>query len=187
MDPDAQKLIDSLRAGDESAATQLILQFYERIYAFLRRLAGSDEDAADLTQRVYQRIWKSLDGFEGRASLSSWLHAVAWHIYADWVRSRKPADPRTDLWWESCPAIEPSPFEVLAERDSAAVAFRAVDQLSEDLRSTVHLHYYQGLTLQETADALGTATSTVKYRLRIALTQLRTHLNEALTPGGRRH
>jgi DNA-directed RNA polymerase specialized sigma24 family protein len=47
-----------------------------------------------------------------------------------------------------------------------------VDRLETDLRESVHLHYYQGLTLQETADAMSVATSTVKYRLRQALDQL---------------
>ena len=50
-----------------------------------------------------------------------------------------------------------------------------MDALDADVRATVHLHYYQGLTLQETADALGIATSTVKYRLRQALADLQKH------------
>ena len=53
-----------------------------------------------------------------------------------------------------------------------------VDALDGDVRETVHLHYYQELTLQETADALGIATSTVKYRLRQALTELQKKASE---------
>ena len=56
--------------------------------------------------------------------------------------------------------------------DLRATLFTAVDRLEPDLRDTIHLHYYQDLTLQETADALGVATSTVKYRLRQALGEL---------------
>lgn len=65
----------------------------------------------------------------------------------------------------------------------------SVDRLETDLRHTVHLHYYQGLTLQETADAQGVATSTVKYRLRQALAELqksfareRTDVQSPVTP-----
>jgi DNA-directed RNA polymerase specialized sigma24 family protein len=54
--------------------------------------------------------------------------------------------------------------------------FRHVENLEPDVRATVHAHYYQELTLQETADALGVATSTVKYRLRQALNELHTKL-----------
>jgi RNA polymerase sigma factor (sigma-70 family) len=56
-----------------------------------------------------------------------------------------------------------------------------VDELEPDLRHTVQLHYYQDLTLQETADALGVATSTVKYRLRQALTELQRKLTARRT------
>ena len=56
------------------------------------------------------------------------------------------------------------------------VVYTLVDKLDAELRETVHLHYYQGLTLQETADAMGTATSTVKYRLRQALAKLQDEL-----------
>jgi RNA polymerase sigma factor (sigma-70 family) len=51
-----------------------------------------------------------------------------------------------------------------------------VDELEPDLRHTVQLHYYQDLTLQETADAMGVATSTVKYRIRQALAELQRRL-----------
>ena len=66
-------------------------------------------------------------------------------------------------------------------RDLAAAVYGSVDQLEPDLRDTVHLHYYQDLTLQETADALSIATSTVKYRLRQALAELQRKLAPSRT------
>ena len=63
-----------------------------------------------------------------------------------------------------------------------AAVYGSVDELEPDLRQTVQLHYYQGLTLQETADALGVATSTVKYRLRQALTELQRKLDPEPNP-----
>jgi RNA polymerase sigma factor (sigma-70 family) len=71
---------------------------------------------------------------------------------------------------------------LLARTDLSAVVFAAVDQLDAHLREPVHLHYYQELTLQETADAQGIATSTVKYRLRQALSELQKKLNHSMAP-----
>jgi RNA polymerase sigma-70 factor (ECF subfamily) len=70
------------------------------------------------------------------------------------------------------------------ETDLAATLYAAVDRLEPAVRDTVHLHYYQGLTLEETADALGLATSSVKYRLRSAVQQLQRRLTgePALAP-----
>jgi RNA polymerase sigma-70 factor (ECF subfamily) len=178
----ANGLVESARQGDKAAATQLVEMFYERIYAFLRRLAGNDPDAADLTQKTFGRVWQSLPSFAGRSTISSWIHGIAHHTYVDWRRSNGRIEPRPDEWWESCTAVESSPDETVARTDLAAILFANVDKLDAPLRDVVHLHYYQDLTLQETADALCVATSTVKYRLRQALDNLqKTFAQERMT------
>jgi RNA polymerase sigma-70 factor (ECF subfamily) len=164
--------------GDRAAAVELVEAFYERIYAFLRRLAGNDADAADLTQRTFARVWKALPTFEGKSAVSSWMHGIAYHVYVDWRRVERHGEPRSDEWWSARSTDAVGPDELLARTDLSGVVFAAVDRLAVELRETVHLHYYQELTLQETAEALGVATSTVKYRLRLALTQLQKTLNE---------
>ena len=176
MEPDANQLVETACRGDRAAAIELIELFYERIYAFLRRLAANDADAADLTQRTFGRVWQALPTFAGRSSVSSWMHSIAYHVYVDWRRADRRAEPRSDQWWATRPAPEASPAEIVAHTDMAAALYGSVDALEPDLRHTVQLHYYQALTLQETADAMGVATSTVKYRLRQALAELQRKL-----------
>ena len=125
-----------------------------------------------------RKVWKSLANYNGRASFNTWLHAIAHHVYVDWRRQRNRLDPQSDDWWETCVADDPSPFESTAEREIAHQLYSLVEQLEDDQRKVVHLHYYQSLSLQETADALGIATSTVKYRLRNALDLLQSRLAE---------
>lgn len=158
------------------SAERLIDEFHARIYAFLRRLTGNDQDAEDLTQRTFLKAWSSLASFAGRSSESSWLHGIAHHVYLDWRRSDRRAESPPDDWWDNCPCPGPSPAELAAHADLAHALYAAVDRLEPDLRLTVHLHHYQGLTLQETAEALGTSASTVKYRLRTALDELQAAL-----------
>ena len=174
----ANQWAEAARHGDQAAATRLIEFYYERIYAFLRRLAGNDADAADLTQRTFSRVWQSLPTFASRSTFSSWIHGVAHHVYVDWRRAARRVEPRSADWWNARIAGGPTPDESTARTDLSATLFTAVDGLDHDLRDTVHLHYYQELTLQETADALGVATSTVKYRLRQALAKLQKQLAE---------
>jgi len=181
-DPSATQLAEAARHGDRAAATRLIESFYERVYAFLRRRAGNDADAADLTQRTFTRGWQALPTYAGRSSFSSWIHAIAYHVYVDWRRANHRTEPRPSEWWEDCVATGPTPAESSSQTDLAATVFARVDELAVELRDTVHLHYYQELTLQETADALGIATSTVKYRLRQALEQLQKQLSDERLP-----
>src|SRR5574340_1239327 len=100
MEPDASQLVESARRGDRAAAAALIELFYERIYAFLRRLAANDADAADLTQRTFSRVWQALPGFAGRSSVGSWIHSIAYHAYVDWCRAARHTEPRADEWWD---------------------------------------------------------------------------------------
>ena len=97
-------------------------------------------------------------------------------MYVDWRRSDRHTEPRSDEWWAARPSPGATPAEIVAHTDMAAVLYGSVDDLEPDLRHTVQLHYYQALTLQETADAMGVATSTVKYRLRQALAELQRKL-----------
>ena len=176
MEPDANQLVGRAGGGDRTAATELILLFYDRVYAFLRRLAANDADAADLTQRTFTRVWQALPTFAGRSSVASWIHSIAYHVYVDWRRADRHTEPRSSEWWAARPAAESQPDEIVARTDMAATLYGSVDELEPDLRHTVQLHYYQDLTLQETADAMGVATSTVKYRLRQALAELQRKL-----------
>jgi RNA polymerase sigma-70 factor (ECF subfamily) len=182
MKPDANQLVETAQRGDRAATVGLIELFYERIYAFLRRLADNDADAADLTQRTFGRVWQALPTFAGRSSVSSWMHGIAYHVYVDWRRADHRSEPHSNEWWANRPAPEATPADLVAQTDLAAAVYGSVDELEPDLRQTVQLHYYQGLTLQETADSLGVATSTVKYRLRQALAELQKKLDPEPNP-----
>ncbi len=173
---DAELVAAKARDGSRQAAVQLIELFYERIYAFLRRLAANDSDAADLTQRTFTRVWEALPTFAGRSSIGSWIHGIAYHVYVDWRRVAHRLEPRSNEWWAAREGAEESPDEAVSRTDLARTIHGIVDGMEAGLRDTIHLHYYQDLTLQETADAMGVATSTVKYRLRQALAELQKKL-----------
>jgi RNA polymerase sigma factor (sigma-70 family) len=111
---------------------------------------------------------------------------IAHHVYLDWRRKRTLGDAQSDEWWEAQSANSPTPFESTAERELAQQLYRWVDALDDDKKQTVHLHYYQNLTLNETAEVLGVSASTVKYRLREALAFLRSRSVEAESASERR-
>ena len=133
---------------------------------------------ADLTQKTFRKVWLSLSSFQARSSFSTWIHAIAHHVYVDWRRGKRAPISQTDEWWHSQRDSAPSPFESTAQRDAAAHIYGLVEKLDEEARETVHLHYYQGLTLDQTAEVLCVAVSTVKYRLRRALEFLREHTDQ---------
>ncbi len=165
------------KKADKNAACELLKIYYADTYSYLRRLCGSRHDAEDLTQQTFLKVWSSLDGFKGRSRFSTWLYRIAHNTYIDWLR-RNTADTqsRPDQWWQECIDQNPGPFANLAERQLAQRLYQAVGRLDEDRKHVVHLHYYQGLSIRETAKVLDIATSTVKYRLREVFKALRVKL-----------
>lgn len=159
------------------AASQLVTLYHQRVYAFFARLCPA-EDAEDLTERTFFKVWTSVAKYDGRSSFSTWLHSIAHHVYVDWRRKRNPAELQSPEWWETLASGAPNPFESVAERDLATRLYRLVDSLDDDTRELVHLHYYQDLSIREISEVLEIATSTVKYRLRQALDFLRTRAVE---------
>ena len=178
MNVDEMQMARNAARGELRAATELVDRYYQPVYAFLRRLAGSESDAADLTQKTFTRVWSALPRFAGRSTLSSWLHGIAGHVWQDWRRGNHRLEPRSEAWWAELADDRTGPDAAVAAADEAATVYAAVDQLDPDARQAVHLHYYQGLTLEETSEALGVPTSTLKYRLRTAVQEIRSRVVE---------
>ena len=178
-DQTAKAWCEDALVGDREAAGELVRHFHHPIYAYLRRLCGNDTDAADLTQQTFSKVWQSLAKFRGASTVATWIHRIAYCTYIDWTRQRRPGEAQTDAWWETVPASGPSPFDSLAEADSARRLYALVERLEpEGRRAAIHLHYYQNLSLAETAEVLGLPLSTLKYQMRAALDDLRARLTE---------
>jgi len=167
MDIRIKSLRKRAKKADKSAACELLKIYYSDVFAYLRRLCGNNHDAEDLTQQAFLKVWSSLDSFAGRSKFSTWLYRVAHNTYIDFQRENASSNlVRSDEWWAECIDKSASPFVNLAEHQLTRRLYEAVDQLDDDKRHVIYLHYYQGLSIRQTAKVLGIATSTVKYRLR---------------------
>lgn len=174
MDSRIKSLCKGAGRADKNAACELLEIYYADVYSYLRRLCGSTADAEDLTQQTFLKAWSSLGNFAGRSKFSTWLYRIAHNTYIDSQRGNAVSNrERSEQWWAECIDENPGPFANVAERQLARRLYETVDQLDEDKKHVVHLHYYQGLSIRETAKVLNIATSTVKYRLREVLRILR--------------
>jgi RNA polymerase sigma-70 factor (ECF subfamily) len=175
MDIRIKNLCKQAQKGDKNAACELLQIHYSDIYSYLRRLCGNREDAEDLTQQTFLKGWSSLGSFCYRSKFSTWLYSIAQNTFVDWQRKNAGnARVRPEQWWQECIDSNPGPFANAAEYQIAERLYKIVDQLDEDKKHVVHLHYYQGLSIRETAKVLNVATSTVKYRLREVIKVLKT-------------
>ena len=81
-------LLARARKGEIAAFESLMTAYENRIYTLALRSTGSEQDAADITQEVFLRAWKSLDTFRGDSSLSTWLYRVTSNLCVDFARKK---------------------------------------------------------------------------------------------------
>lgn len=163
----------------KSAYVEAVEQHYERIYALLYRLARDTVLAEDLTQDTFAKAWRSMDRFEGRSSLGTWLYKIALNTYRDHLRrNRVPIDSLEDEDSLSSPDPAPGLIESLAAEQLQLRVQQAVDRLPEIYREVVILRCYQGLKYREVAELLEVPIGTVQHRIHVAFEKLRAALGE---------
>jgi RNA polymerase sigma-70 factor (ECF subfamily) len=149
------------------------------------RLLGDAEEARDVAQEVFLRVYRRLDAFEGRSSLKTWIYRIAVNQCHNrrrfWQRRRRGREtPLDDAVLVPLRAGEPgspaSPFDEAVRRERARLVQSALGALRFEQRAVLVLREIEGLTCAEVAAALGLPEGTVKSRLSRAREAMRRKL-----------
>lgn len=148
-------------ATREAAFTALVDVYQERIFGHMLRMVRSREDAADLTQEVFVRIWSKLEGFEGRARLYTWIYRIAANEALALLQKRK----RMPVWSLDDPDRAVPESAASPDLDGAALTEaleRAVDDLPDRQRQVFLLRYWDEMPYREMAERLGKSVGSLK-------------------------
>jgi RNA polymerase sigma-70 factor (ECF subfamily) len=170
--PDDQRLLNSLRAGRPEASAELIRGHYQAVYRFLLHLTRDIPRAEDLTQETFAAAWERIATFQGRSSLATWLHRIAYTKFIDGQRSERRAATLHERG-TSTASTPVDPLETAMAADEVRRLYGALDELDAADRTLLVLHYLQGLSYREMASVLDEPSGTVKWRTREALNCLR--------------
>jgi RNA polymerase sigma-70 factor, ECF subfamily len=173
----APELVEACRRGDAGAFEELVRTTHRTIYGVVLRITGNPEDAADVTQEVYVRVWKSLRGFRGEANLATWMHRVATNAALTHLRRRgRMAEPvEEESMVERIATVGSEDARIDADEIEASLA-----RLPDGYRVVVVLKDVYGMSCDEIGRRLGLTEGAVKVRLFRA----RRKLAEDLTRGG---
>lgn len=179
---DDKHILARARRGELDAFEELVRQYEKRVYAVALRSSGSPEDAADITQEVFLRAWRSIESFRGDSGFSTWLFRITMNLCVDHAR-HKNAQPQTQplvVGEEDAerpiPDTAPTPEEHLENSELGRELAAALDEVSEEHRRIVLLRDVSGLSYTEIAEVLEISEGTVKSRLSRARIALRTIL-----------
>ena len=185
-------LVAELKAGSEQAFALLIAQYHQSIYSLVARSLRDPADAADITQDVFIKVFRSIGRFQGDSSLRTWLYRIALREASNqrrwWSRHKRqevtidsPSEPDGEgesLCLSSTLADGRfSPFDHAAQAQLRVRVEAALRELPEAYRTVVVLREIEGFAYEEIAEILNCNLGTVKSRLtrgRVALRQLLT-------------
>jgi RNA polymerase sigma-70 factor (ECF subfamily) len=181
-EPDDQALWQDVRAGRPGACAELVRSHYQAVYRLLVRLTRDVHQAEDLTQETFAVAWEKIGTFEGRSSLSTWLHRIAYTRFIDFERSRRGStDLRDRLASQKEATSTADPFVAAVADDEARRLNEALSVLDEPARMLLVLHYLQDLSYREMAAILDEPAGTLKWRVSEALNRLRTVLGNEVS------
>jgi RNA polymerase sigma-70 factor (ECF subfamily) len=175
--PDEQRLIAGLKAQEEAALASAMRQYQARVFGLALRLTGNRQDAEEVLQDVFLKVFQRIDGFRGDAKLSTWIYRITTNAALMRLRARPalPALPLEDELgpamteggmlavavadWSSLPADEAAHRELLRRLEAA------VEQLPPEYRSVFVLRDIEGCSAQEACEILELSLPALKSRL----------------------
>lgn len=179
-DPDLD-LLPAAARGDLDAFEALVRRYQHRVVSLARTLTGSPDEAEDLAQEVFVRVYKSLGAFRGDSLFRTWLYTVTVNV----SRSHHARKRRQQDVWADSGADDDMPFDppdtddfegAWLTRDAVA---RALERLPADQRTVVTLRDVHGLDYREIAEMLGIPMGTVESRIARGRSRLRAVLRPA--------
>ncbi len=162
-------LLRRWRRGDERAFADIFKSYRGLVYGVLHHLLPADPELEDVVQSAFLEVFRSLDSFEGRSKLSSWIARIALHVGYHHLRRRRTrpgdysAEPTIPDRPDGRPDADP---EIVARRAEAVRRIRAIlATLPEKKRTVFILNDLQGMPQEEVAEVVNTSVATVRTRL----------------------
>lgn len=176
-------------AGEEDAFRMLVQRYERPVYHLVWRMVKSEEDAKDLTQEIFLKVFRVLEQFDSSRNFSSWLYKIASNQSIDFLRRRrlKTVSLGHDPLDDDKPPVEisddgPLPDEDIDDARRRERLGRLVDRLAPHYRIVIQLRYDRQLAYEEIAEVLGLPLGTVKARLHRAHHQLKNWLSGEDSP-----
>lgn len=173
------ELIESFRNGDEQAFNILVARHQERVYWAARRILGSHEDADDLVQEVFLKVYGKLQTFRGGSEFFTWLYRITVNAALNASRKRRIVEFfHIDALHEPAAGDDQSPLGILVRREQATLFDLAVEALPAKQKAVFVMRYQEGMKFDQIASVLGRSVGGVKSNYFHALRKIDRYLKE---------
>jgi RNA polymerase sigma-70 factor, ECF subfamily len=183
MEVEAGGAVERAQSGDSDAFRLLVEQHSRAVFRLAFRMTGNEQDAEDVVQETFLRAYRQLDKYEARASFSTWLYRIASNYSLDLIRMRKrhedkrergKAEERDIL--QTLPVNTPGPDRIVYSSQVQERVNEALNELSAQERTAFVLRHFEGMSIDEIGETLGTGTNATKHSIFRAVQKLRRSL-----------
>jgi len=188
MNRSDQQLVSDYFLGDEKSLELLFGRYLKPIYSFVCRYIGGGQDAEDVTQEAFVKVWKNLKNFDQQKSFKTWIFSIAKNTALDFLKKKKAIpfsefenEEGENIITETLADPSPLPHEFLEKAGMAQALTSAMEKLSPKYRMVLFLRYNDHFSFREIAESLDEPLPTITSRHRRALIMLRNLLNESLS------
>jgi RNA polymerase sigma-70 factor (ECF subfamily) len=159
--------IEKIQAGETDYFAALLERYSQPVFSLIVKIVGNREDAEELTQDVFLKVFRSLSSFRGNSLFSTWLYRIAYNIAVSATRKKKyELLPMDESMLENVSDNEANDeLEQLEDEDRSKRLEKAIKQLSPDERALVLLFYMQEKSIDEITSITGLTSSNVKTKL----------------------
>lgn len=156
-------IIEQMQTHPQVGMKLLMDQYQERLYWHIRRLVVSHDDAQDLLQETFLKVYRSFDSYKGESALYSWLYRIATNVTLSFLRTKKlECSPLDDVR-----GMESDDYFEFT--DEAAVALqKAIHSLPSKQQTVFNMRYYDELSFKEIAEVIGSSESSAKANFHFA-------------------
>jgi len=183
MEAEAGGAIERARSGDSDAFRELVEQHSRAIFRLAFRMTGNEEDAEDVVQETFLRVHRQLPNYEARSSFSTWLYRIAANCSLDLIRIRNRREQKRERGLVEAPDIldlvpetRPGPDQLLYGSELGDRVGEALHQLTAQERTAFVLRHFEGMSIEEIGDTLGTGPNATKHSIFRAVQKLRRSL-----------
>jgi RNA polymerase sigma-70 factor (ECF subfamily) len=153
------------------------VKYQKQIYAFVCRIVHDPEEAKDLTQKTFLKLFNAINGFRQEASFKTWLYQIAMNTCLSHIRQNRHSAREAELQ-ETIIGSQAGALSLVIEKERTDFLKKALGGLPERQKLTVILRAYEGLSCKETAEVMGCSEGTVKAHYHAAVKGLRDILKE---------
>ncbi|MEN8189518.1 MAG: RNA polymerase sigma factor [Thermodesulfobacteriota bacterium] len=178
MEPSDEQIVHQVLTGRKSQYELLVIRYQRQIYNLMYRHCQSADDAAELTQELFCKVYEKLDLYDNGRSFFSWLYTISMNHARDWSRKQQRRVFNSDQLEERATPPEQQPDSRAEHRQQLDLMVESMEALSTENRELLILRYTYSTPLKELAGLFDLSLSGVKMRLQRSLAALQVRMGE---------